>query len=64
MEAACWSLRIPVAKELAVVGFHGCEPGLEAAVAGPPGHHLGEAGDMPGEGVGVRALTADGGQLG
>jgi hypothetical protein len=49
---------------LAVVGLYGVEPGFQVLVAGSPGHHLGEASHMPGEGVDVRAAAADGGQLG
>ena len=48
---------------LAVVGFDGGEPGFQVAVAGPPGHHLGEAGDVPGQGVDVRAAGTDGVEL-
>src|SRR6185437_11808653 len=47
-----------------VVGFDGGEPGLQVAAAGAGGHHLGECGDVPGEGVDVRAAGADGVELG
>src|SRR5258706_2915454 len=49
---------------LAVVCFHGGEPGFQVAVSGAVSHHLGEAGHVPGEGVDVRAAGAYGAELG
>ena len=46
-----------------VIGFHG-EPGFQVTAAGAGGHHLGEAGHVPGERVDVRAAGADGLELG
>ncbi len=48
---------------MAVAGSGGGEPGFQVAVAGPPSHHLGEAGNVPGQGAGVRAAGADGVEL-
>ena len=47
-----------------VVGFDRGEPAFELLVAGAVGHHLGEAGDVGGQGVDVRAAGADARQLG
>ena len=47
-----------------VVGFDRGEPVFESAVPLAAGHHLGEAADVPGEGVQVRAAVLDGGELG
>ena len=47
-----------------VVGFHGGEPAFQVAVAGSAGHHLGEAGDVPGEGADVGTAVFDGFELG
>jgi len=44
---------------LAVIGFYHGEPGLQVLAAGPPGHHLGEAADMPGQCLDVRAAFGD-----
>jgi hypothetical protein len=47
-----------------VVGLDRGEPAWELLVSGAVGHHLGEAGDVGGQGVDVRAAGADAGQLG
>src|ERR1035441_8454889 len=44
---------------LAVVGFYGGEPCFQVLAAGPPGHHLGEAADVTGQGLDVRAAFLD-----
>jgi hypothetical protein len=45
-----------------VVGFDVVEPAGEVFAAGASGHHLGEAGDMPGEAVGLGAVAAQFGE--
>jgi hypothetical protein len=47
-----------------VVGLDGGEPAGELPLAGAVCHHLGEAGDVGGQGVEVRAAGADAGELG
>jgi len=49
---------------LVVIGFHGGEPVIKVSAAGEVRHHLGERTDVAGEGVQVRALGADGVELG
>jgi hypothetical protein len=45
-----------------VVGFDVAEPAGEVFAAGASGHHLGEAGDMLGEAVGLGAVAAQFGE--
>src|SRR6266568_9108699 len=44
---------------LAVIGFYDGEPCFQVLAAGPPGHHLGEARDITGQGLDVRAAFGD-----